>query len=221
MIVRIFPCWGTWLSSWMSLVEIFLMGLFSAFATNVALASPTTGRPETSVLRTNHISCKNQADIEKLASFADNEELNASIIQHIISGRCAVVSRASKIVEMSAKKSANGNTYYCYRTVEYEIENSMPSEVIASNVECNIPKYITTLGELIAERTGEYSVTGSSPFSAVAVCNEGGRVQLRFKAGVVLRTAHVLPGAYQEDVLAESDVATAFRNGCKGADSIR
>lgn len=198
-----------------------MIPLFALCITNLVIAAPATGHPNTTILRPNHISCVDERDVARLAAINDEIDLRTTITGFIMTGRCAVMSNPAKVVYLAEKASANGSTYYCYRRIDYELEDLDLIEVVAPTTECNIGQFITTLQELIAERTGEFKVIGSGPFGATAICSEGGRVTLRFQDNKVFRTAHVLPGTLQQDILAEPEIASAFRSGCKGVDSIR
>lgn len=194
---------------------------FGLCLTSLAIAAPLAVHSNTTILRPNHISCVDERDVARLAAIKDETELRTMVAGLVMTGRCARTSSPAKIVDLAEKAGAGGSKYYCYHRIDYQVEDSVFTEVVAPAVECTIGQFITTLQGIIAERTGEFKVIGSGPFGATATCSEGGRVTLRIKGDKVFRTSYVLPGSFQEDFPAEPEIASAFRSGCKGVDALR
>jgi hypothetical protein len=168
------------------------------------------GAPEQYVLKPQGIYCeaKYKKSIEEIADASSDHSLKRAVGAAFMSGECinSGIEVPSLIEHVSREQTSHGSFYYCYmRRGQHERL-------------CSDAPSITTVGQLQAERTGDFEVIAENDKVLVARCVEGGRVFVE-KGAHWRRVSTIFFGVDKPlERKVNPDREWAARDGCKGLD---
>lgn len=179
------------------------------------------------MLKHNWMQCANESDVIDLADTKTQLDLLREGWTKFISGRCTAPNLPMwRVSQLTEKRTPKGQLYYCFNRIELtqvgEPQNQIYEETTLEEREC-VPSFmLSTVDAELRARKGDYTVRVNDPGFTKAFCTEGGHVQLRKTENGLFRTVFDLPWKHPPyfvwDVPAGTDIHTAIREGCKGAD---
>jgi hypothetical protein len=164
------------------------------------------------------IFCPIEKDVIELADASRSGYVLRELIgQKISSGICTPPYPVNKKAGMVVKKLTPKKQvpYYCFRE---EIEKGKFSEIES----CVLERFITTFRNVVAQRTGSYTVKRQSGNFYRVECSEGGIVTLEQRGEEIYRISDTfqltmaMPST--QAVYAGKDINRAIQDGCKGVD---
>jgi hypothetical protein len=168
------------------------------------------GAPEQYALKSQGLYCpdKYRQSIEEIADADSDRSLKQAVDAAFMSGECinSGIDVPSLVDGVTREKTPRGTLYYCYvRRGEHERL-------------CSDAPSMTTVAQLRAERTGDYSVMADNDKILVAKCVEGGRVFVEKDAQWRRKSAIFFGIADPVERTISPDKESAARDGCKGLD---
>ena len=166
---------------------------------------------ETFLLKPNYIWCRERQVFVDLVDIAGEKQWKDAMSMKIYQGDCSPIPSMVQVVDLEEKKTAKGNSYYCFKIKDVNSSSR--------DVDCTFPEFVTTLRAEIRSRTGAYRLSIDNQFVKVAECVEGGKVSLSKEKSGWKRQSMIFPVEQKnEEVISEKEVSRALKDGCKGVD---